>query len=389
MDTIDDHLARVLATVGPALPARRHRTVDAAGLVLATDASAVLAVPPFANSAMDGFLVHDTTQAGDVLTVVADVPAGSPPRSAAPGQAVRIMTGAPVPEDHRRQRVIPVELTDIPPGPQPTPATVTIRDLPGDRTHIRDRGDNIPAGHPLLRAGQRLDAGRIAAAVAAGIDTVLAHPAPRVRIIATGDELAPPGAPLGPGQIPNSNLPMLAQLAADAGAAHVQTDHRPDDPTQFLEATSNADLLITSGGISAGAFDPVRAALSDTCWFGEVAQRPGAPQGTGRYGATPVVCLPGNPVAAFVSFHLYAAPAIRALAGRDPRHQILHLRAEGEVRRRPHHTTIIPCIVNLSDGTARLGDGASHRVASLGGTTGLALIPPNHSDNTIPVIYTG
>lgn len=388
MRTIPEHLAAVLATATP-LPPVRVDVRAAHGLTLAADSPARLPVPPFTNSAMDGFLVHSADLEGGApwtLPVVADVRAGAAPVPLERGSALRIMTGAPVAGDPELLRVIPVEDTDIAPGPGALPAEVTIRDLRPARTHIRRAGENIAVGEPALVAGTVLDAGGVAAAVSCGITEVEAHPRPRVAVISSGDELLEPGVTPGPGQLPDSNRVMLAALLAEHGITQVTDVHCGDGPGGFRELidalSADHDLVLTTGGVSVGAFDVVREVTEPAgVWFGTVAQRPGQHQGAGTWNGVPLVCLPGNPVAAFVSFLLYVPPLLQTLAGRTPqRPQVTALLTGDGLPARPDRTVLAPVRVTYTEVGVmatpfdrRVG---SHLVASLADTHALAVVPP-------------
>jgi molybdopterin molybdotransferase len=329
MDPVEAHLARVLAAIRPLEPARLGLEA-AEGAVLAADAVAVSPLPSFDNSSMDGYAVHAadltaaTGQTPVTLPVTDQVPAGDTRAvTVAPGTCVRIMTGALLPAG--ADAVVPVEWTDGGTGQarfsQPVAKGYSIR-----RT-----GDDVTVGAVLLAAGTRLGPAQIALLAASGHGEVLARPAPRVAVIATGNELSEPGSPLVPGRIWESNSYMLAAAVRQAGG--VATRHRAgDDPPTVLalieDLAARADLLITSGGVSMGGeHDVVKAALSGPggatadMVFRKVAMQPGMPQGFGVAGPdrTPVLTLPGNPVSAFVSFCLFGRPALDALQGVAPR----------------------------------------------------------------------
>jgi molybdopterin molybdotransferase len=329
MDPVEAHLARVLAAIRPLEPARLGLEA-AEGAVLAADAVAVSPLPSFDNSSMDGYAVHAadltaaTGQTPVTLPVTDQVPAGDTRAvTVAPGTCVRIMTGALLPAG--ADAVVPVEWTDGGTGQarfsQPVAKGYSIR-----RT-----GDDVTVGAVLLAAGTRLGPAQIALLAASGHGEVLARPAPRVAVIATGNELSEPGSPLVPGRIWESNSYMLAAAVRQAGG--VATRHRAgDDPQTVLalieDLAARADLLITSGGVSMGGeHDVVKAALSGPggatadMVFRKVAMQPGMPQGFGVAGPdrTPVLTLPGNPVSAFVSFCLFGRPALDALQGVAPR----------------------------------------------------------------------
>ncbi|AKK08504.1 molybdopterin molybdotransferase MoeA [Corynebacterium testudinoris] len=395
MRSITEHLAEVLALAVPR-SATPVLATEALGRVLAVDAVATLPVPPFSNSAMDGFLVHSAdVPAGEepwTVPVVGDVPAGSGPVTVPPGHAVRIMTGAPIGRDHTGLRVIPVEDTDIPPGPVPLPTEITIERVQEHRTHIRLQGENTQPGDTIIPAGALIDAGAIAAAVSCGITHLSVYPAPRVAVLSTGDELVPPGVTPGPGQLPDSNLPMVEALVATCGitATAVHAGDGDEATARILdELCATHDLVITTGGISAGAFDVVRAVTTgEGMWFGHVAQRPGASQGLGRRGEAVLLCLPGNPVAAYVSFWLYFPPLLSALAGAATstdiwtRPHVIARVADGvTLPSSPDRAFLAPVRLTYDrDGVVaapfnRRATG-SHLVGSLATTNGLAVVEP-------------
>ncbi|MGH3251060.1 MAG: molybdotransferase-like divisome protein Glp, partial [Trebonia sp.] len=303
----------------------------AEGCVLAEDVTAAVPLPPFDNSAMDGYAV----QAGDVAGASLDSPAILPVTGEiaagdigvhrlAPGTAIRIMTGAQLPAG--ADAVVPVEWTD---GGN---AQVAIH-RPAERGNaVRYAGGDAAEGETLLTAGTRMRPMQIAVAASAGRKAVAVRPRPRVVVLSTGDELTEPGTPLVPGRIWDSNSYMIAAAAREAGAVAYRRSGVPDDPKGLLpaleEQLSHADLLITTGGVSMGGeHDVVKAALRElgTVTFRKVAMQPGMPQGFGLIGKggeggkgpVPLFTLPGNPVSAYVSFQIFVRPAIAALQGTD------------------------------------------------------------------------
>ncbi len=396
MRSITEHLAALLDLdlASPGGPVALS-PVDARGMVLADDAVATLPVPPFSNAAMDGFLVREGDLIGPgpwTLPVVADVPAGGVATGVPAGGAVRIMTGAPVGEDHAGLRVIPVEDTDVPGGPHPLPESVTVRAVRPERRHIRMLGENISPGEVVVTAGSRVDPGAVAALISAGVTRVTAFPRPRVAVLSSGSELVEPGMWPGPGQLPDSNRPMLAALFAEQGieVTEVHSGDRPLDFRVVLDRLcATHDLVVTTGGVSVGAFDVVREATSgEGMWFGTVAQRPGSPQGLGTRGRAVLMCLPGNPVAAFASWCLYVPPLLSALSGTVPARGLwerAHVRAtvaEGvTLPSSPERAFLAPVHLDWSGGRVvaapfnRHSTG-SHLVASLAGTDGVAVIEP-------------
>jgi len=328
--SVEDHLARCVRAVRPLDPIELG-LLEAQDCVLAEDVVSPLDLPGFDNSAMDGYAVvaADVAAASEDapvrLPVVADVPAGSTERlRLSPGQAARIMTGAPLPDG--AEAVVPVEVTDG--GVD----QVELRAPAEEGQHVRRAGADVRRGDTVLSAGTLLGPAQLALLAAVGRDRVVVQAPPRVVILSTGSELVEPGTVPGFGQVVDSNGVMLAAAAVDAGARPRLVGVVRDEAQAFLEALesqlADADLVVTSGGVSAGAYDTVKEVLSKlgTVWFGKVAMQPGMPQGFGTVGpdATPIFTLPGNPVSAFVSFEMFVRPVIRKLAG----HQGLFRRSE-------------------------------------------------------------
>jgi molybdopterin molybdotransferase len=327
LDPVEAHLARVLAAIRPVEPAKL-RLEEAERAVLAADAVASVPLPSFDNSSMDGYAVHaaDLAAAAEeapvTLPVADEIPAGDTRAvTVAPGTCARIMTGALMPGG--ADAVIPVEWTDGGTGRARFSRPVA------KGYSIRRTGDDVPAGTVLLEQGTRLGPAQLALLAASGHGEVLARPAPRIAVIATGNELSEPGSPLVPGRIWESNTYMLAAAVRQAGGK--ATRYRAGDDAGAVlalieDVAARADMLITSGGVSMGGeHDVVKAALSGSAMadmaFHKVAMQPGMPQGFGVVGPdrTPLLTLPGNPVSAFVSFWLFGRPAIDALQGLAPR----------------------------------------------------------------------
>lgn len=324
---VEEHLAECLDAVA-VLPARDVPLLDALDCLLDEDVVADLDLPSFDNSAMDGYAVRvpdvasATEQHPVVLPVTGDVPAGSGERlTLAGGTAIRIMTGAPLPEG--AQAVVPVEWTDR--GTD----RVSITQAPSEGQFLRAAGEDVARGETVLRRGVRVGPRQIGLLAAVGRATVRVHPRPRVAVLSTGSELVPPGQPLGPGQIHDSNGYAIAAAAAELGADARHVGLVADDADAFRAAlereAADADLLVTTGGVSAGAYDTVKEVLSQVggVVFTKVAMQPGMPQGFGRFGptGTPIFTLPGNPVSSMVSFEVFVRPVLRRLAGETDLHR--------------------------------------------------------------------
>ncbi|CAN5365641.1 molybdopterin molybdotransferase MoeA [soil metagenome] len=314
MKTVEEHLADVLRLLPPGATEPVALT-DAHGMVLAEDVVSTISLPPFDNSAMDGYAVRaqDASGAPVTLPVAEDIPAGrTDVVPLAPGTAHRIMTGAPMPPG--ADAVVPVERTDG--GVE----SVRIDAAPEPGKHIRRTGEDIAAGAVALPAGTVLGAAQLGLAAAIGLAHLPVHRRPRVVVLSTGSELVEPGERLAPGQIYESNGVMIAAAARAAGAAARRVNFVTDDVEEFLGTvkaeTADADLLLTSGGVSAGAYEVVKDALTGAgVGFDKVAMQPGMPQGHGHAGSVPVVTLPGNPVSAFVSFEVFVRPLLRQAMG--------------------------------------------------------------------------
>lgn len=299
--------------------------LEALGRVTASTVRSPIDLPPFRNSQMDGYAVRsaDLQQVPVSLPVVGDIPAGpaSPPELA-PGTAVRIMTGAVVPDG--ADCVVPVEDVELAPSAEADPLDgATVRILVGRASgdFVRDRASDLAAGSELLPAGQLLGARHLAALAAAGITTVAVRRRLRVAVISTGAELVAPGESPKPGQIFDSNLTALSAAVTETGAELVLAERSSDDPAAFRgildRATALADLVITSGGISEGAYEVVRETLGPLgAAVGHLAMQPGGPQATATVNGVPVLCFPGNPVSTQVSFAIFARPLLLEAAGR-------------------------------------------------------------------------
>ena len=327
--TVAEALAIVLDSVAP-LGSETVALLDALGRVLAEPVVAADSLPPFANSSMDGYALRAADlagagpDAGVRLRVVADVAAGAPsPVALTPGTAVRIMTGAPLPDG--ADAVVPVEDTDEPwrDRDRPLPAVVTVMRAVAPGDYVRYPGEDIRAGQTVLEAGHVVRPQEIGVLASLGVERVAVVRRPRVGVLATGDELVEVGAALAPGKIRNSNgYAQAAQVRALGGEA-VMLGIAGDTEAAVRErldagVAAGVDLLISSAGVSVGAYDVVKAVLSaeGDVAFWRVRMRPGKPLAFGRYRGIPLLGLPGNPVSAMVSFERFARPAILKMAGR-------------------------------------------------------------------------
>ncbi len=391
MRTVEEHLEAVLAGVRE-LPPFDQQLLDALGCELCEDVVAGIDLPSFDNSAMDGYAVRAedvrgaSEQSPVVLPVIGDLPAGdSEARALPPGLALRIMTGATIPRG--ADAVIPVEWTDG------GVAKVAIRQPSGDRTYIRRRGEDVTAGQPLVESGTQLDARQLAVLAAVGRDSVRVRPRPRVVVLSTGSELREPGQPLGDGAIYDANSFTLAAAAREAGAIAFRVAAVPDDEREFMNVLEDqlvrADLVVTSGGVSVGAYDIVKQALGrlGTVEFSRVAMQPGMPQGFGVVGedATPIFTLPGNPVSAYVSFQVFVRPALRKMLGVRP-YEIPQVSASvtkgwsGSGGRRQYARVHYAVDESGQAFVTPVGGPGSHLVAGLARANALAIVPEEMRD---------
>ena len=322
--SVDDYREGILAGLQPLDPITLP-LADSHECVLAEDVIAQWPLPSFDNSSMDGYAViaSDVSSAAEAspvtLTVIDDVPAGSRADIALkPGCAVRIMTGAPIPSG--TDCIVPVEVTDA--GTD----SVEIRENVAPGTYIRRAGEDVIVGDVVVRAGTLLSSRQLAVIAAVGKGHVVVYPRPRVAVFSTGSELVEPGTPLSKGMISDSNSFLLVSAANEAGAQAYRVPPVPDDAEAFSAAISDqlhrADLILTSGGVSMGAYDTVKEVFSSygTVEFAKVAMHPGMPQGHGIVGESdderiPVITLPGNPVSSYISFQNFVRPAINKLRG--------------------------------------------------------------------------
>ncbi|MDJ0380541.1 gephyrin-like molybdotransferase Glp [Streptomyces sp. G-G2] len=413
--SVDEHLADVLATVRPLEPIELQ-LLDAQGCVLVEDVTVPVALPPFDNSSMDGYAVRvaDVQGASEefpaVLTVIGDVAAGSGDLpTVGPGEAARIMTGAPLPPG--AEAVVPVEWTDGGTGggaasgmtpasadPDGAGGEVRVHRAAEARAHVRPRGSDVQAGDLALSAGTVLGPPQIALLAAIGRATVRVRPRARVVVMSTGSELVQPGEPLTDGRIYDSNSFALAAAARDAGAIAYRVGAVADDADTLRSTIEDqlirADLVVTTGGVSVGAYDVVKEALTSVSRgeddvdaagvdFRKLAMQPGKPQGFGTVGPdhTPLLALPGNPVSSYVSFELFVRPAIRALMGlpaADPHRPVLRaaLRADKALRSPAGRRQFLRGAYDPAAGTVSpVGGSGSHLIAALAHADSLMVVP--------------
>jgi molybdopterin molybdotransferase len=382
--SIDAHRADILDTIRP-LPPTQLGITEAEGSVLAEDITASRPLPPFDNSAMDGYALIAADTAGAAkdapvtLRVTGEVAAGDTGAYAVtPGTCLRITTGAKLPGG--ADAVVPVEETDG----GIVQVAIRLAVEPGDA--VRYSGGDAREGDVLLARGTRLGPMQIAVLASSGRARAEVFPRPRVAVFSTGDELTEPGQPLAPGKIWDSNSFMLAAAAREAGCLAFRHGPVPDNPREILAAIEHqllrADLLITSGGVSMGGkHDVVKDTLSrlGTIQFRKVAMQPGMPQGFGTIGedSTPIFTLPGNPVSAYVSFQIFVLTALGALQG-QPDRQLPSVQATvtGPLRSPPGRRSYMRGVLNRADGTVTpLSGQGSHQVATLGRANALIVVP--------------
>ncbi len=375
MRTVEEHQAAVAALVAPL--GEETVALDAAhGRVLARDVTAPVALPGFDNSAMDGYAARWAEVAGAPvrLPVAEDIPAGrTDVVPLAPGTVHRIMTGAPLPPG--ADVVIPVELTDA------GTATVEIREALSVGRHVRPAGQDVAAGAVVLVAGAPLGAAQLGVAAAVGLESLPVRRRPRVLVLSTGSELVAPGRPLLHGQIYESTSALLVAAVHEAGGEARRLHFVPDDVDEFLTTVraelAGADLLLTSGGVSAGAYEVVKDAFGTlgTVEFTKVAMQPGGPQGAGTVDGVPVVTLPGNPVSSFVSFEVFVRPALRRALGHGrPERLRVPARLTGPLESPPARRQYLR---GRYDGgqVSQVGGPGSHLVAHLARANCLVVVP--------------
>lgn len=376
MLTVEEALARVLARI-PENASERVGLEEAHGRLLAEDVVSPRSLPPWPASAMDGFAVRAADVPG-ALRVIETVAAGGwPTHVVGPGEATRIMTGAPVPDG--ADSVVMVEDTrsegDV------------VHVVTGARLgqHVRPRGNEIGEGVVVLRRGDRVTAGVIGVLGGLGLPSVRVAARPRVAVLSTGDEVVEPGFPLGPGQIHSSNSWALAALVREAGALPVNLGNVRDDPASLAAAFRSAlqaDVVISTGGVSVGDFDHVKDVLGGlglAMDFWKVAMKPGKPLAYGELGGKPVFGLPGNPVSCMVNFLQFVRPVLRKMLG-DPLPFLPVVRATlvGGGKRHPGRPEFVRVRLRRDGDTLYAdvaGNQGSASLLSMAGAHGFALIP--------------
>lgn len=402
--TVDEYRDHVLALVSPSSPEQvpldELATAAPARRVLADDVRSLLDVPRFDASAMDGYALRgaDLSAAtpdspvtlrvvGDIAAAPSPAPGGPSSGLGAPGEAVRIMTGAPVPDGC--DVVVPVERTSTRRFVPGAPLEERIEVYEPSRPNVRRRAEDVAVGDLVAAAGATTTPRLVSAAASAGHATLPVHRVPRVAVLSTGSELVPFGTAPGPGQIPDSNSLLLAACVRDAGGEPVRVGAVPDTAEALRavldDVAPHVDLIVTSGGVSAGAFDVVKEVLSGP--HGEdhgasevrlvaVGMQPGKPQAAARWRGTPLLGVPGNPVSAYVSFRAFVRPAVRRLAGHPEPVEPLVERVAAEGWRSPAgRQQFLPVRFVGADGVAPVGPGA-HHVSALTRADAIAVVPP-------------
>ena len=381
---------RVLAGCTPLAP-RPVAVAEVAGLVLAADVVAGELIPPFDNTAVDGFAVRsvDVTGAGPstpvVLDVVGTVAAGAvADRAVGAGQAILIMTGAPIPPG--ADAVVMVEDTTALDGGD----RVAVGAAVGAGSAIRPAGDDVRPGTVVFRAGEELSAAHLGVLRSLGLVEVVVHPRPRVGVLSTGDELVEGPVALRPGQIRDSNRATLLALVAAAGCVPVDLGLQPDVEATiaaaFEDGARHCDALLSSGGVSMGDFDYVKRVLDrvgEMNWM-QIAIKPAKPLAFGHVHGVPCFGLPGNPVSSMVSFELFARPGLRRLGGhpddRLARPPVRAVAPEG-LRRTPDGKTHFQRVVADYDHARATyvvrtaGGQGSHHLAAMAAANALAVVP--------------
>ncbi|WP_416404147.1 gephyrin-like molybdotransferase Glp [Arthrobacter sp. LFS091] len=378
-------VVELLTTARAAKGNLRLPLLQALGQALAGDVYAPLSLPPFPNSQMDGFAVHSAgiPDGGAELRVAAPVPAGASPAPLKAGFAAPIMTGAMIPEG--ADAVVPIEKATPNVFPEPAAEDATVRLPPvAHGTYVRNSGSDIEAGGLALAAGTLLGPAQLGLLAALGLDTVEVREPFRALLVTTGDEVVEPGQELAPGKIYDSNGTLLEASMRQAGMDVTRTGISDDNPETLLsvlhrytqDPRNPVDIIVTTGGVSKGAYEVVRQAMSgQPVDFLPVAMQPGGPQGLGTFEGTPFLGFPGNPVSCLVSFEMFLRPALSQVQGTPAPRPVQTARlaeplTSPDGKHQVRRGSVDP------DGTVRMEGGAgSHLVHALARANALVQIP--------------
>ncbi|WP_426998829.1 molybdopterin molybdotransferase MoeA [Pseudarthrobacter sp. N5] len=376
---------QLLAPLGNGGRTERLALLDALGRGLAQGITAPLSLPPFSNSQMDGFAIRsaDVPESGAELRVVAPVPAGAIPAALEPGTAAPIMTGAMMPSG--ADAVVPIERAV--PDSFPVPGGQAMVRLPpaAAGTFVRNAGSDVAAGQPALAAGTFLGPGQLGLLAALGICEVNVYRPPAVLLVTTGDEVVEPGQPLPAGKIYDSNGTLLEAAMRQAGVCVIRAGISTDSPEQLRAVlrhhSTAADLIVTTGGVSKGAYEVVRQAMDgQDVEFLHVAMQPGGPQGIGTFDGVPFLGFPGNPVSCLVSFEMFLRPVLAGLFGAPAPRPVVRARLAAslvspEGKHQVRRGTLLP------GGLVRLeGGDSSHLVHALASSNALVHVPEGVSE---------
>lgn len=376
--SVEAHRAAIRDLLAPAAkrPAVSRPLSDALGLALARNVVAPISLPPFENSQMDGFAVR-SSESGRELAVAAPIPAGAVPSPLEPGYAAPIMTGAMLPEG--ADAVVPVERAEPPVFPDTGDHARVALPAVEPGTFVRATGSDVGAGAVVLRAGTRLGPAQLGLAAGLGLSELPVRAPLRVAVVSTGAELAEPGSPLRPGQVHDANGTLLTAALREAGLEAEPRAVRSDEPGDLLAALADAswaDLIITTGGVSKGAFEATKLALAEhDVEFAHLAMQPGGPQGIGKVDGVPFLGFPGNPVSSWVSWEVLLRPVLAALLGAPAARPQLRLPL-AEPLDSPHGKLQVRRARLRPDGTVELvGGPGSHLLRALADSNALVLVP--------------
>jgi molybdopterin molybdotransferase len=379
---LEEARERILDRIQP-LPEQERPLREAHGCVLTQEVRARAEMPPFASSAMDGYAVRAADVAGATadrpvtLRIAGRVEMGRAPEVAVEaGLAAAIPTGGPIPAG--ADCVAPIETCDV-----DGDAVRVFQPQPSGR-HVRPAGEDVRPGDVLLPAGRRLLAGDLGLLAAAGLPSAPVRPPPRVAIVSTGDELVQPDEPAGFGQTYDANAFTLHGAVREAGAVPVPLGSVPDDPRRLLQVlaihSGDADVIVSSGGVSVGQRDPIKGAFGNRAEFEflEVAIQPGKPQAFGILEESPFFGLPGNPVSVFVSFELFVRPALMKMMGRPLWRSEVTATLETDISGPKGKTQFARVVARRTDDgwvASSTGGRQSNLIATVARANGLAVVP--------------